>query len=80
MERRGWIRDENSVYIEGIDISKYDPKRVYDKETYDRLVKELKDERKKFLENYPNLNPVIKNALNLEWLKNTLYYNFLSYF
>ena len=54
------------VYIEGIDISKYDPKRVYDKETYDRLVKELKDERKKFLENYPNLNPVIKNALNLE--------------
>ncbi|NHI92435.1 MAG: phosphoenolpyruvate carboxykinase [Candidatus Lokiarchaeota archaeon] len=54
------------VNIEGMDISKYDPKLVYDKETYEKLVKELKDERRKFLEKYPNLDQFIKNALKLD--------------
>ncbi|MHA1784213.1 MAG: phosphoenolpyruvate carboxykinase [Candidatus Helarchaeota archaeon] len=52
--------------VEGMDISKYDPKRYYTKEQYDRYVRDLKRERKQYLDKFENLNPAIKNALKLD--------------
>ena len=48
--------------VPGMDISKYDVHKFYPQEDIDKMVAELKSERKEYLDKYPNLNKKIKSA------------------
>ena len=48
---------------EGIDLKKFDPRSYYDSSEMEALVAELKQERIEWLEQFPNLDPAIMNAV-----------------
>ena len=51
--------------VAGMDITKYDVHKFYTDEQIEKLVSELKKERKEYLNKFPNLNEDIKNAFEL---------------
>ncbi|HUX99773.1 MAG TPA: phosphoenolpyruvate carboxykinase, partial [Candidatus Deferrimicrobium sp.] len=50
--------------VEGVDMSKYDPEKFYTPEQLKDLIEKLKNERKKYLAKFKNLDDAIKTALN----------------
>lgn len=59
-----WKKDEDWGYlvpevVEGLDISKYDPKQYYTEVEYKNLVKKLKEERQQWLSQYKSLKEAI---------------------
>ncbi|MHA1752020.1 MAG: phosphoenolpyruvate carboxykinase [Candidatus Helarchaeota archaeon] len=50
-------------YVNGVDMSKYDPKKYYTEKQIETLIKELKQERKEYLATLPGINPKILTAL-----------------
>ncbi len=49
--------------VEGVDMSKYDPSKYYSQEEIDGYVKELTDERTKWLAKFPDLDPKIAKSI-----------------
>lgn len=45
------------------DMDRFDPHQLYDTETREKMVKELKRERIQYLERFPNLDPNVKKAI-----------------
>lgn len=54
------------THVPHVDLGLLDPKTHYDETTYKEKVNALKQERREWLDQFPNLRPEIKNALNLE--------------
>ncbi|MBD3227843.1 MAG: phosphoenolpyruvate carboxykinase (GTP) [Candidatus Lokiarchaeota archaeon] len=49
--------------VEGVDMSKYDPQKFYSEKQIDKLVRELKEERIKYISKLKGLNRAIIDAL-----------------
>jgi phosphoenolpyruvate carboxykinase (ATP) len=54
---------EISKHINGIDISAFDPRKYYSKEEFEETLKNLRTERKSWLNQFHGLDPAILNAV-----------------
>ncbi|MBI4972818.1 MAG: phosphoenolpyruvate carboxykinase (GTP) [Candidatus Omnitrophica bacterium] len=62
-EREPYFGSEIPVEVEGIDISRFDPRRYYTQKQFEELVAELRRERLEYIEKYPSLRSEISGAL-----------------
>ncbi len=66
-----WEKDvlwgyEFAMHVDGMDISKIDPRRYYSRVEYIKLTNKLKEERREWLSQFDGLDPSIINSLDLE--------------
>lgn len=67
-ENVAWQKDKSLGYklpvvIPGVDLSKFDPYKIYGKAEFQKLMTELGNDRIKYLEGFSGLNPDIVNSL-----------------
>ena len=63
-----WKKDPDWGYeildgVSDVDISKFHPERHYTKERYEELTEELRKERKRWLSQFTDLHPQIRDAV-----------------
>ncbi|MBN1417839.1 MAG: phosphoenolpyruvate carboxykinase, partial [Planctomycetes bacterium] len=62
-EKEAYFGTEVATRVDGADMSKFDPKAFYPQEDIDRMVEQLRRERREWLAKFPNLRPEIRTAL-----------------
>ncbi len=62
-EEDPWFNTSIPKKVPGMDIKKYDRTKFYEKPEIERLVAELRAERREHLEKFPALDPSIKGVV-----------------
>ncbi len=52
--------------VEAVEIDRFNLEKFYSEKEIKKMVKQLKKERKEYIDQFPNLNPEIKNAFDLD--------------